>query len=198
MAPTGSVAVGWDDDSGPSPSTGAAGAAVLIVVRDGPQGSETLLIQRTQDSADPASGQVSLPGGRVAATDPDLRATALREFTEEVGLSLDDLVAPPSFVTIAPAPIFRMDVGVFAGRLRNGAAAPRPMSPEEVAGVFWLPVAQLGAVSRIFWESRGARREVDAVVFQGHVLWGFTLRVLREYFDRMRTPAPGSGAPGRG
>ena len=31
-------------------------------------------------------------------------------------------------------------------------------------------------------ETAGGPVEVDATVFQGHVLWGFTRRVLREFF----------------
>ena len=165
-----------------SPPATAAGAAVLIVLRPGAAGLETLLIERAQRPGDRASGHVALPGGRVGPEDRDLRDTALREFAEEVGLSSDDLSGPPRFVAIEPAPVFEMDVGVFAGRLRPGAPPARPASREEVAHVFWLPVGALDTAGRVRRESRGQLHEVDAVLFEGHVLWGFTLRVLRRFF----------------
>ncbi len=168
--------------SADSPPASAAGAAVLIVLREEDEDVETLLLQRTLRPSDPASGQVSLPGGHVHATDRSLADTALREFEEEVGLRASDLAVPPRFVAIEDAPRFGMRVGVFASRLeasRSHAFAP---SPEEVARLFWLSRTRLGTVSQVPQPTPLGLRNVDAVVFDQHVLWGFTLRVLRRFF----------------
>ena len=166
-----------------APQSAAAGAAVVILLRDGPGGAETLLIERTERAGDPASGQVSFPGGRVDPTDTTLRETALRELREEVGLDSTDLEGPPRFVSIEDAPRFGMKVGVFAARLAAVSRRVLTPSPTEVASIFWLPHRTLGLPTRLPRETMWGRRDVEAVVFDDHVLWGFTLRVLSDFVD---------------
>lgn len=164
-----------------APPAQAAGAAVVILLRAGSLGGETLLIERTERVGDPASGQVSFPGGRVDPGDASLQATALRELEEEVGLGRDDLDGPPRFVSIVDAPRFGMKVGVFAARIVAPPRREPTPSPAEVASVFWLPHQALAAPTRVPRETMWGLREVDAVVFARHVLWGFTLHVLSEF-----------------
>ena len=157
---------------------------------------ETLLIQRTERPEDPASGQVGLPGGRVDPSDGPLVSTALRESEEEVGLGRADLVAPPKFVSIVPAPIFSMDVGVFAAELAASARPARAQSADEVARVFWLPSDALRSSTKVTRDTPRGPREVDAVIHEGHVLWGFTRRVLRGFFELEPFPGPEGAVPG--
>jgi 8-oxo-dGTP pyrophosphatase MutT (NUDIX family) len=161
---------------------GAAGAAILILLRDGPTDVESLMIERTVRPDDLASGHVALPGGRVDPDDSDLRATALRELGEEVGLGHGDLSSPVRFVGIDRASVFRLDVGVFAAELGAHAGEPRAYSPREVAHVFWLPMGALAETRRVLRDTHAGPREVPATVYRGHVLWGFTRRVLRHFF----------------
>jgi len=164
------------------PPVSTAAAAVTIVLRDGTDGPETLLIERAVNPADPASGDVALPGGHVDEEDGSLAGTALRELREEVGLGSADLDGPLRFVGASLARRFGLHVGVFAVGLSTTSAAPTIGSPEEVAHVFWLP---RGALE----ESRALTRDTDrgpvrvlASVHDGHVVWGFTRRVLRDFF----------------
>ncbi len=183
----------WPTDS---PPHGSAGAAVLILLRQGDSDVETLLIQRADRPGDIASGQVALPGGRVDESDGALVSTALREFEEEVGLNRADLAAPPRFVSIVPAPIFSMHVGVFAAELGATERAPIARSRTEVAHVFWLPSASLRTNSPVTRDTPFGARQVDAVIHEGHVLWGFTRRVLRGFFDIEPFPGPEGAVPG--
>lgn len=197
-APTGPGAIGrllgrWPTSS---PPHGSAGAAVLILLRQGAEDVETLLIQRAERDDDRASGQVALPGGRVAETDGPLVETALREFEEEVGVGRGDLAAPPRFVAIVPAPVFSMHVGVFAAELGAGGRAPSARSPAEVAHVFWLPARALTQSVLVDRDTPRGPREVEAVIHEGHVLWGFTRRVLRGFFDLEPFPGPEGAVPG--
>ena len=175
--------------SAEAPARGSAGAAVLILLRAGRTDVETLLIERTVQPKDPASGQVGLPGGRVQSQDESLVNTALREVEEEVGLSPTDLARPPQFVAIRSARVFSLDVAVFAGELGPAGRSPIVASRGEVAHVFWLPRSALSHQRRVMVDSRAGAREVDAAVFDGHVIWGFTHRVLLDFFEG---PAPGS------
>ncbi|MGB6501175.1 MAG: CoA pyrophosphatase [Thermoplasmata archaeon] len=166
-----------------NPPIETAGAAVTIVLRDGASDTEVLLIERSRNPRDPASGQVALPGGRVDERDSHLRATAVRELEEEVGLTEGDLLGPVRFVRVEPAPRFRLRVGVFTGELGPHASSPTARNPQEVAHVFWFPRAHLEAAEpyRVFTD-RGPL-ELPASRFEGHVLWGFTRRVVRDFFD---------------
>jgi 8-oxo-dGTP pyrophosphatase MutT (NUDIX family) len=162
---------------------GSAGAAVTIVLREGHRDVETLLIERTVREDDPASGHVALPGGHEDEGDATMRATALRELREEVGLGEGDLLGPPRLVGAEVASLFGLRVAVFASALGPSPAPVRP-SPQEVAHVFWLPVAALDHVETVERSTKSGPRAVPAIVHDGHVLWGFTYRILRQFFDR--------------
>jgi len=174
------------------PPTTAAGAAVLIILRDGAHELETLLIERTEREEDPASGHVAFPGGRVDPTDASLLATVLRETDEEVGLGETDLAGAPHFVGTYHASRFGLDVGVFAAALGEGGRRPRRRSRNEVAHVFWFPRSALAITSRVERASPNGPIEVNAALYHGHVLWGFTRRLLRDFFG---FPPEGAGAP---
>lgn len=165
------------------PPRGSAGAAVLAVLRNGAHDTEVLLIQRAVREDDRASGQIGLPGGHVEDRDASLTATAIRELEEEVGLAEADLKEPPRFLRLAPASVFSLTVAVFAAELGPAGRAPSAANLREVAHVFWLPVRALASYRRIATDTYQGRREVDAVVFDGHVLWGFTRRVLLDLFE---------------
>lgn len=180
------------------PPVSTAGAAVTIVLRDGRSDVEALLIERTVSPSDPASGQVALPGGRVDERDGSLAATAVRELREEVGLSAEDLDGPPRFVRCTPASRFGLTVGVFAAELAAAARPPAAESPEEVAHVFWLPRGALLTGRAVERSDRGQPRTVLATVHEGHIVWGFTRRVLRDFFDLpAEDPAAGPVLPPR-
>src|SRR5215218_7814707 len=63
-------------------------AAVALVLREGSEGPELLVIKRSEAEHDHWSGHLALPGGRVEPEDESLLATAARETLEEVGLDL--------------------------------------------------------------------------------------------------------------
>jgi 8-oxo-dGTP pyrophosphatase MutT (NUDIX family) len=166
-----------------APPPSSAGAAVTIVLREGDREVEVLLIERTVDPEDPASGQVALPGGHVGEGDPSLVATALRELEEEVGLTMTDLDGPLTYVATLFAARFGIHVAVFAARLADAAGLPSARSIEEVAHVFWLPRSALGVTRQVHRETPFGYRAFNASIVDGHVLWGFTRRVLRQFFE---------------
>lgn len=165
------------------PPVSTAGAAVTIVLRDGSAGVETLLIRRAENPEDPASGDVGLPGGHVEESDGSLASTALRELREEVGLGPADLAGPLRFVGASMARRFGLHVGVFAAGLSATSGRPAIGNPKEVAHVFWLPRGALADSRLVTRETDRGPLRVLATVHEGHVVWGFTRRVLREFFD---------------
>ncbi len=167
----------------PDPGRSDAQASALIVLRRSGPDAEVMVIERARRDGDPTSGQISLPGGRLESEDTDLRATALREFEEEIGLSRRDLNGPPTFVGLAHASIFDLSVAIFADVLRAGREVPIDYHSPEVTTVFWLPRSSLESTEGVVRETTQGPKEVEATVHNGFVIWGFTRRVLRDFFE---------------
>ncbi len=167
-----------------------AEAAVIVLARSHDLGLEVLAEQRAQRDGDPWSGQVGLPGGRRDPQDRTLTDTVLRELGEEVGLPSDAVEGPPRLFGIRRARPSGLRVAVFLGRLAAAQMPTGRVDPEEIAGTFWLPFDELRHVesrprSTIFGEL-----PVETVEHDGHIVWGFTLRVLRDVQQWLESPAP--------
>lgn len=160
-------------------------AAVALVLLEGPQGLEILLIKRAERGDDPWSGQMALPGGRYDAGDADLQATAVRETREETGVdlsaaerlgALDDLhprtsVLPP--VVVRP----------FVFALTHRADL---VPSDEVQRAFWLPLGRLsepGVRREVTLTLRGGTLTLPAYSVDGELIWGMTERIITPFVD---------------
>jgi 8-oxo-dGTP pyrophosphatase MutT (NUDIX family) len=128
-------------------------------------------------------GEISFPGGRRDAGDPDLCATALRESHEELGL-------PPEAVELVgalqPTPTFVTNYAIypFVGLIEPGFDwVPQET---EVGQVLELP---LEAVRRGYARRRLVRRgmpfRTDTYEVDGHVIWGATARIVADLLERV-------------
>jgi len=156
-------------------------ASVLLALLDRSPEPTVLFTERAAHLKDHA-GQVSLPGGRIAAGETPGEA-ALREAYEEVGLepaavdvigSLDDFLTGTGF-TITPV------VGVVS----NAKFAAKP-DPREVAGVFEVPLTIIldrSAMNVGYFERHGSRLLTYELVHGGRRIWGATAAVLRNFQD---------------
>ncbi len=160
-------------------------AAVALVLLEGPQGLEILLIKRAERGDDPWSGQMALPGGRYDAGDADLQATAVRETREETGVdlsaaerlgALDDLhprtsVLPP--VVVRP----------FVFALTHRADL---VPSDEVQRAFWLPLGRLsepGVRREVTLTLRAGTLTLPAYSVDGELIWGMTERIITPFVD---------------
>ena len=160
-------------------------AAVALVLLEGEQGLEILLIRRAERADDPWSGQIALPGGRYDCGDRDLEATAIRETREETGVDLsgaerlgvlDDLYPrTPALPPVVVRPF------VFALARRS------PLVPsDEVQRAFWLPLGRLsepGVRREVTLTLRGTVRVLPAYVVDGEMIWGMTERIVTPFVD---------------
>src|SRR5438874_13769202 len=69
----------------PAQAAGARPAAVSLVLVEGAEGAEILLIKRAERADDPWSGQIAFPGGRRDPGDRDRVGRAMRERGEGPG-----------------------------------------------------------------------------------------------------------------
>jgi 8-oxo-dGTP pyrophosphatase MutT (NUDIX family) len=161
-------------------------AAVLVPLYALAGGPHLLLTQRTQD-VPTHKGQVSLPGGGYREPDRDLRATALREAQEEVGLRPEDVQVVGRLddtVTVASRFVVRPFVGVVPS-----AYAFQP-DRREIAALIHLPVAALlrAPFREEQWVRDGRCVAVLVQEYNGHVVWGLTARILQQFVERVARP----------
>ena len=120
-------------------STDKTRAAVAVVLGPTPAGLQLLFIERAQHPADPWSGHIAFPGGRIEADDPSPRAAAERETLEEVGLDLSEAEywGQGDDLTGHMLPVV---VSGFVYRLETPAALTLN---QEVSTAFWAGADQL-------------------------------------------------------
>jgi 8-oxo-dGTP pyrophosphatase MutT (NUDIX family) len=151
-------------------------AAVLVPILAHREEPTILFTKRHADLKEHA-GQISFPGGRMAAGDANPLETALREAEEEIGL-------PRNAVSILGAlaryrTSTRYDVTPEVGVIAEPFTA-RP-DPREVEAVFEAPVAfflETDSLRVVTREEQGRRRTFYAYDFRGRLIWGATAAIL--------------------
>ncbi|MCQ4366305.1 MAG: CoA pyrophosphatase [Sulfolobales archaeon] len=129
-------------------------AVVAFVASTG----EVLLIKRAEVEGDPWSGQIALPGGHREPGETCEQA-ARREAYEEVGVSPKELKF----------------LGMFSPHNRPVKVAAFMCCSER-----FEPVVSPGEISRAFWFSLSLINDSENYVeYDGEVIWGMTLRILK-------------------
>jgi 8-oxo-dGTP pyrophosphatase MutT (NUDIX family) len=162
-------------------------AAVLVPVYRDADGELRVVIVVRADDGGLHGGQLGLPGGKPEPADADLRATALRETEEEVGLD------PSTVEVIAELPFF--DTSTTGWRVhpylaRVPADSRWRLDQAEIVGVLTPSVRALAdprARGMLPFSSLRFPEPllVDGIDVDGHVLWGMTLRLLDDLIPRL-------------
>ena len=161
---------------------GATNAAVLVPLYL-ERGRLHAVFTKRQDDLRRHAGEISFPGGRYDEGEPDLRATALREANEEIGLPSD---AVEIVGALQPTPTIATGYAVypFVGMIEAG----RTWTPSasEVAEVLELPLDELRAgYARRRLVRRGVPIRTDTYLVDQNLIWGATARILADLFDRI-------------
>ena len=159
-------------------------AAVLVPIVDRPDGLTVLFTQRTANLAAHA-GQVSFPGGRIEAADPDATAAALRETEEEIGLPRDRVELVGTLDRYVTRTGFQ--ITPFVGIVHP----PFELTPDpnEVADIFEVPFSFIFApasAERHSREFQGAKREFYAFPYDNRYIWGATAGMLVNLCEILR------------
>ena len=160
----------------------ARDAAVLIpVVR---RNDPTLLFTVRTETLPSHSGQISFPGGSIDPDDLSPAHTALREAHEEIGIDPDAVDVLGELDTF-PTYVTGFNVTPVVGFIED-----RPKitpNPHEVAEVLWVPLGELDEAIRSEpgFVHRGQTYPTEAWVWNDHVIWGVTARIIRLFLHRL-------------
>lgn len=168
-------------------------AAVSIVLRDTPNGTQFLMMQRAHHDNDPWSGQMSFPGGKLEAFDEDHKAAAIRETFEEVGLQLhdDDYIGRLDDVYgLKASGVFSVHVASFVFKMKRGFSLK---ANHEVADMVWIPFEYLNnrRYAIDYYHPHEASLKMPAVVVsekEAQIVWGLSLRILLILCDVIGSP----------
>lgn len=155
-----------------------AGVVVPVVEGEHPQ----LLFTERADHLSEHPGQMSFPGGGAEPEDADIRATALREADEEVGLAPEEVEVVGQLDDIRT--ITEYAVTPFVARIPDRTYAP---GDDEVATVVTLPVDDLIDPDNYEYERRTHPHYGEILVHYFHVgdhtVWGATGRIVVQFLE---------------
>ena len=163
-------------------------AAVAVVLRERQTGTEMLFIKRAEKAGDPWSGHMAFPGGHRERQDADLRAAAVRETEEEIGLDISAASVLGELPRQRPMSVrSNMLVAPFVFAIDGD---PAFTLNHEVAATVWAPLAPM---------HQGRNAERDSPPFNGegsgasafngfrlaggYFVWGMTYRMVQTFFE---------------
>jgi 8-oxo-dGTP pyrophosphatase MutT (NUDIX family) len=157
------------------PKDGLVCSAVLVLLKDGKEGVETLLTLRS-DSVKDHKGEVSFPGGAVEPEDKDSLETALREASEEVGITKERLKVLGRLDDQVTITGYHIVPWVAETDSFDGLAPKTP----EIVDVFPFPIHLIKNAKRRIFDVGGEQKEVFFLEYEGKMVWGATARIIAE------------------
>jgi 8-oxo-dGTP pyrophosphatase MutT (NUDIX family) len=128
-------------------------------------------------------GEISFPGGRREEGEADLRATAIREAEEEIGLR-GEAVELVGALQPTPTIVTGYAIYPFVGLIEPGLTWT--LSDREVAQVLELPLRTVrDGYGRRRLVRRGVPIRTDTYLVGDHLIWGATARILSDLFERI-------------
>lgn len=158
--------------------TGGRQSAVLMLFGPRADGGEDVVLTQRAETLRKHAGQVSFPGGGVDPGDASLRATALREASEEIGLRAEGVHVVGQLPSL-PLSVTGFQVTPIVAWWQT--PSPVVASEAEVARVARIPVAELvDPANRFTAVAPGRKFAAPAFEVDGFYIWGFTAILLDE------------------
>ena len=171
-------------------------ASVALVLREVGADLEALFIRRAEHDADPWSGHLAFPGGRLDPEDADARSAAERETVEELGVDLTDSSTTRCLGQLSDvlghAESIRVSAYVYG---ISGNPSLRPN--HEVRDAFWTPLHHCTDPGRqsvrefsyldVSMPLPTIRLLEDA---NAPVLWGITYKFMDDFMSTIGRPIP--------
>jgi 8-oxo-dGTP pyrophosphatase MutT (NUDIX family) len=181
----------------PQPEVPPREAGVLVLLY--PHSDETdlrILLTRRTETLRGHSGQISFPGGRREEADDSFAATALRETSEELGITDFSQITLLGSLSKCYIPPSNYDVYPFVGY--TPVLPPLVPSPYEVAEVLSLSLVELlhpATHQQEMREFQGLSIAVPYYQLSAAKVWGATAAMLSELEQRLRGVLPSELIP---
>ncbi len=175
----GQALAGWTRKAIENGSLRPAGVLLIVYPKDG---EYCVLLNKRTEMVEHHKGEISFPGGSMDREDESILHTALRETHEEMGIlpedvrilgQLDDMPTISNFL-----------INTFVGTI------PYPYdfvpSKHEVAEVIEVPINHVRSQRNWRDETRVKNGELEtspSFVYEGHVIFGATARVLANFLE---------------
>ncbi|NWF77794.1 MAG: CoA pyrophosphatase [Chloroflexi bacterium] len=141
------------------------------------QGQYHVLFTERSEEVNFHKGQVCFPGGTREPSDSSLLQTALREAEEEIGLKAKDVEVLGEFddnVTFTSDYVISPFVALIP--------YPYPLKADgrEIKEIFSIPLSFL-------MDEANFERDSGAYKYEGHVIWGATARILKQFMELLKS-----------
>jgi 8-oxo-dGTP pyrophosphatase MutT (NUDIX family) len=164
---------------------GSQAAGVLVPLYEADGDARVVLIKRPETMPS-HRGEIAFPGGKFeAGVDRDLRAAALREAHEEVGLAPDDVEVVARLDGIGTV-ASRFTITPFVGFLA-GLPVLKP-NPREVVRTLEVRLSELldpDAYREERWDTQTADFGVHFYELEDETVWGATARILTSFLAHL-------------
>jgi len=164
------------------PNTGKHKLASILVVIYGE--SPFVLMTEKPKHMKFHAGEISFPGGKLDSNDYDLLETALRETSEEIGLSIrkEQVIGQLN-------PVITLNSGFLILPFVCIVDEISPLSPNaEVKTIFHIPLEPfLKTMKNDPDPTHNLIQEMYTFEFQGKTVWGASARVLKQISDCLKS-----------
>lgn len=156
-------------------------AGVMALFYPNSEGETYIILMLRKTYKGVHSNQVGFPGGKVEEGDENIKATALRETEEEIGIPRDHITVLRKLTNIYIPPS-NFWVQSFIGLTQD---TPRFIPQEyEVEELIEVPLSEFLSKDALITQTLTTSYAVDITVpaykLQGHVVWGATAMMLSE------------------
>ena len=175
-------------ESIPKSARTSKSAAVLIILKDLEKEPSLILTKRAANLRHHA-GQVAFPGGMWESDDKSLTETALREASEEIGLSRESVEI---IAMLPPASPWRRDIDVTPFVSTAVGELDLTAPPDEIESIFDEPLKaffDMDSYDFIEFGSDSVQSDADiqltVLVYNKNKIWGFTLKVITDLIEQI-------------
>ncbi len=163
----------------PADAASATPAAVLVIIHYHKDSPYVFLTKRSSNLRS-HTGEISFPGGRYVESDGTLLATALRETSEEVGITftIDKIIGCLRAVQTMTSNHFVVPFVTIQDMLPQYR-----ISTSEVQEVIDAPLIETLRSIELDTEHHRLAKDAFKFTYQDNVIWGATARVLKQMYD---------------
>lgn len=150
------------------------------------EGEWNVLLTRRTNTVKTSKGQISFPGGVCEPEDKTLLDTALRETAEEIGVPSGEVEVLGELDDVSTATF-----GYLISPLVGIIPYPYLWKPEaaEIAEILEVPISFLldpHNFREAVWEKSGRKTPIEQFDYKGHIIWGLTCRILKDFLPIWR------------